>query len=100
VTGAGGVAPYRVRQAGHTTTGSRPSARSTSKLRHLRPDLQTPQRRPLRWTSAKSSSFNGIGSHNRESAPSWLSRRSRTAAEVVVRMIGAEIRWRRAKRST
>ena len=64
---AGGVCPYRARHAGHMTTGSRPSSRRTSKPRHLRPDRQTPQRRPLRSTSTMSSLFKGIPSDDRES---------------------------------
>jgi hypothetical protein len=64
---AGGVSPYRARHAGHKTTGSRPSSRRTSKLRHLRPDRQTPQRRPVRSTSTRSSLFKGIRSDDRES---------------------------------
>jgi hypothetical protein len=66
-TRTGGVSPYRARHAGHMTTGSRPSSRRTSKPRHLRPDRQTPQRRPLRSTSTRSSLFKGIPSDDRES---------------------------------
>ncbi len=64
---AGGVCPYRARHAGHMTTGSRPSSRRTSKPRHLRPDRQTPQRRPLRSISIRSSLFKGIPFDDRES---------------------------------
>jgi hypothetical protein len=64
---AGGVSPYRTRHAGHITTGSRPSWRRTSKPRHLRPDRQTPQRRPLRSTSIRSSLLKGIPPDDRES---------------------------------
>ena len=55
----GGSSPKRARQLPHNTTGSRPAGRTISNRRHLRPEWQTPQRRPARSISVRSSTLIG-----------------------------------------
>ena len=63
---SGGSSPNRARQLPHTTTGSRPAGRTISNRRHPRPDRQTPQRRPARSTSVRSSVLIGVLLHHRK----------------------------------
>jgi hypothetical protein len=56
----GGSSPNRARQLPHKTTGSRPGGWTTSNRRHPRPERQTPQRRPARSISIKSTPFNWL----------------------------------------
>ena len=51
----GGSSPKRARQLPHKTTGSRCGGRTTTNRRHPRPERQTPQRRPARSISIRSS---------------------------------------------
>jgi hypothetical protein len=54
----GGASPYRARQAGHMTSASPPSGRTTENSRQRRPVRQTAQRRPARSIAARSLGFN------------------------------------------
>jgi hypothetical protein len=51
----GGASPKRARQLAHRTIGSRPAWRTTSKALHPRAERHTPQRRPARSSSVRSS---------------------------------------------
>ena len=53
----GGSSPKRARQPPHKTTGPRSAERTISNRRHARPEWQTPQRRPARSISVRSSAF-------------------------------------------
>ena len=67
VLGAGGsdtICVNRGRHAGHVTSGSRPSGRSTSSRRHLRPVLQPEQRRPACSMSVRSSAVMEYTTHD------------------------------------
>ena len=57
----GGSSPKRARQLPHNTTGSRSAGRTNSNRRHPRPEWQTPQRRPARSISVRSSVSVSVG---------------------------------------
>ena len=59
LSAVGGSSSKRARQLPHNTTGSRPVGRTISNRRHLRPEWQTPQRRPARSISVRSSTLIG-----------------------------------------